>query len=555
MNDRAVVLAAALAAAVAFVGPPVPVVAAVVFLMLAALTRRPVPVVIAVAVLVGARAHQAVDALDRPLPGRLSGPAELVGDPQPGRFGTQVEVRMAGRRWLTDVARADEWVIRPLLTGDRVVLVAQPRPFRNVPRAWQLSRHLAGRLDVSAISRGPPAAPWFGLANGVHRLLAAGSVSFGPQRQALFMGLVLGDDRAQSDLERFRFRATGLGHLLAVSGQNVAFLMALATPLLGRCGTRTRWVLGAVVLVVFVLVTRAEASVLRAVGMAAVALTASSMGRVASGARILGVAVVGLLVLDPLLVHSTGFRLSVSATAGLLVGVRPLARRLPGPRWLVQPFATTLAAQIATAPLLIGLAGGVPAVATVANLFAVPAAGLVMMLGLSTGLVAGSLSAPVAVLVNWPSGVLVGWVDGVARIGSLVPLPMLGPDRLLVIGAAVLAARWVGRRLPRTGACVAVGMVVLALMPSSPPSGRYRPSPGVVVDVGTCGERWVSLQGAGAGADAVEVLEGLRDIGIVRAAVVLGAGGVRPVAAQVAEQLRADLRPAAPSGGPCTVTR
>ena len=56
----------------------------------------------------------------------------------------------------------------------------------------------------------------------MHRRLAAGVGSFDERARSLYLGLVVGDDRAQDDLARFRFQATGLGHLLAVSGQNVA---------------------------------------------------------------------------------------------------------------------------------------------------------------------------------------------------------------------------------------------------------------------------------------------------------------------------------------------
>jgi competence protein ComEC len=506
---------------------------------------------VALAVLVGARAHDALVALERPLPATVSGVAELVGDPTPGPFGTRVELRIHGRRWQADVDRGSAWLVDDLLTGDHLRVDGRPRPLPPQLATWQRSRHLAGRLRVRHAGPGPPSRPWYGAANTVHRLLAAGSTQFGPDRRSLFLGLVLGDDRDQSDLARYRFRATGLGHLLAVSGQNVAFLLALARPVLERCGLRTRWLVGAGVLVVFVLVTRAEASVLRAAAMAAVALTAAASGRVASGARVLGLAVVGLLLVDPMLVWSTGFRLSVCATVGLLVGVRPLARRLPGPRWLAEALATTLAAQVATAPLLMTLSGGVPAVATVANVLAVPAAGLVMMLGLSTGLVAGALTAPLATVVNWPTGVLVGWVAGVAAVASSAPLPLLGPGRMALIGASVAGFVVLRRWWPRTGRVLAVLVAAAALVPVAPAVGVHRAAPGVELLVGPCGDRWVRLEGT---RDAVGALSGLHALGVTDADVVVAAPVSRAAAATVAEQLRAVVRPPRASEGPCSVS-
>ena len=568
MTDHWVVGAAALAAVVAVLAPPVPVVAAVLFLALAAVTRRPEPVAVAVALVVGARAHDALAALDRPLPSTVDGVAQLVGDPRPGRYSTRVEVSIGGRRYLAEVPRDQEGQVDDLLTGDRVVLRARPRRLRSVPEGWRRSRHLAGRLAVGQVDRGPPPAPWYAVANGIHRRLATGSTSFGEQHQALFMGLVLGDDRRQTDLDRYRFRATGLGHLLAVSGQNVAFLMALARPLMERVGLRARWVLGLGVLVVFVLVTRAEASVLRAAAMAAVALTASGLGRVAPGARVLGLAVLALLLADPLLVHSTGFRLSVAATAGLLVGVRPLARRLPGPRALAEPLATTLAAQAATAPLLVGMAGGVPAVATVANLLAVPAAGLVMMLGLSSGLAAGFVRPPLDAVLQWPTRVLVAWVDGVARVGSGIPVPWLDPARIAVLAGAGLLVVLVRRHGSRSGVVAgtvaAVVLVTAALWPVRPGPGRFVAAAGVVVEVGGCGDRVVTLGGS---VGALVALDGLRSLGVWQAGLVRTGPAQRAAGREVADQLGAGLRVEertrgpggpVPAGGasdrPCTVS-
>ncbi|UDY35769.1 ComEC/Rec2 family competence protein [Dermatobacter hominis] len=561
MSDAALVATAVLVALCAVLGVAVPVPVLVAVVVLALVHRHPVEVALALALVAGGRSDASLRALEAPLPDRVEGTAQLVGDPEPGRFGTTVELRIGGRRWQAQVGRSDEWVLRPLLTGDHVVVAGRPSAFHGAPVGWQRSRHLAGRLVVTRISRGPPAAPWYRLANGVHRLVADGASSFEPSARSLYLGLVLGDDRAQGDLDRFRFQATGLGHLLAVSGQNVAFVLLLARPVMARCGLRTRWLVGLAVLALFVLLTRAEASVLRAAAMASVALLAATSGRLVSGARVLALAVVGLLLADPLLVTGLGFQLSVCATVGLLVGVRPLSERLPGPRWLADALACTIAAQLATAPLLLGLNGGVPSVATVTNVLAVPVAGAVMVLGLTVGVVAGGLVAPVASVLQWPSRLLVGWVEAVAATGSRSPLPLLGPTRLALLvgaGAALLLRR--GRRWP---VAVAVALVAVAVRPVPPPVGPTVVGPGVTV----CGAT-VVLDGA---VDVVDALEALQRAGVVRAEVVVGPPSESSV--HVAEQLDATLQaptgraggdrsdagsgrsagPAAASEAPCTV--
>ncbi|MBS1838282.1 MAG: ComEC/Rec2 family competence protein, partial [Actinobacteria bacterium] len=369
---------------------------------------------------------------------------------------------------------------------------------------------------------------------------------------ALYLGLVLGDDREQSDLDRFRFQATGLGHLLAVSGQNVAFLMLVARPLLERCSLRTRWALGLGVLALFVLVTRAEASVLRAAAMAAVSLVAAGAGRTVSAARILATAVIGLLLVDPLLVMGLGFQLSVCATIGMVVGVRPIAARLRGPRWLAETIAATVAAQLATAPLLVGLNGWIPSVATLVNVVAVPVAGAVMVLGMTVGLLAGSVIAPLSALLNTPTELLVRWIELAADVGSRTPLPLLGVDRLLCVAGAVCVLLGGARRRGRS-LLVAGLLLALALAPVSPQPGRSTVTRGVELFVDDCGHRLVTLAGR---IDVADVLTSLALHGVVAADVVSGPPGGATSA--VAEQLGAvrSTRVGTSVVGelPCTVT-
>src|SRR3546814_15095963 len=104
-------------------------------------------------------------------------------------------------------------------------------------------------------------------------------------------------------------------HLLAVSGQNVAFCLVLAGPLLRRLRLWLRLAATLAVIAMFGLMTRFEPSVLRASAMAALAATVITIGRPASRVRIIGLAAPGLLLVDPLLLHPAGFRLSLAACA------------------------------------------------------------------------------------------------------------------------------------------------------------------------------------------------------------------------------------------------
>ncbi len=153
------------------------------------------------------------------------------------------------------------------------------------------------------------------------------------------------------------FQASGLGHLLVVSGENVAMVLA---PIVGLASLLrlTRWPrfgLAVGTVVFFVVMTGAEPSVMRAGVMATIALVGVLIGRPRATGSVLAAAVLVLLVLDPWLVWSIGFQLSVTATAGMVALASPIGERLR--RFLPAPVAlaagTTLAAQLGVTPLLL----------------------------------------------------------------------------------------------------------------------------------------------------------------------------------------------------------
>jgi competence protein ComEC len=538
-QDRSAAAVAIAAVVVALVAPPLPLgpamwVAAG-LVLLAVVVRHPALAAVALLVAVGARSHEAIRALSIPPPRVVEGVAQLASDPQQRRYDVQVVLRLDGRRYVASVPLDAAAPVRDLLVGEHVGVRATVTELRDAPRGWVLSRHLAGRLQVQRVERGPPSPPWYTAANALRRNLVAGAGSFDEERRPLYLGMVIGDDRQQSELTEFRFRASGLSHLLAVSGQNVAFVVAVAAPLLSRLPRRARTTGTLLVLVLFALVTRADPSVLRASVMAGVAVLALASGRVAPSLRVLAMTVSLLLLADPLMVHSLGFQLSVSATAGLVLLTRPIGRVLPGPDWLTLPIAVTLAAQVATTPLMLALNGDLPAGATVANLLAGPAAGAIMVTGVTAGSLAGLLDDRLASLLLLPTRWAVAWVDGVATVVSRAPVGPLRPAHLATVAAAA-ATLWalrrnrrserepddrvVGRPEPavatstawaatsaatRVVAVVACAAVVVVVWPSAPPPGDEPLAEGAVLHVGRCGAHVVVLDGP---AQVMAVLEG-----------------------------------------------
>jgi competence protein ComEC len=190
---------------------------------------------------------------------------------------------------------------------------------------------------------------------------------------------------------------------------------------------KSRWRLIATIFLLgwFVVLTRAEPSVIRATAMAALSAYGVARGRDVPPMRILAIALGALLLIDPLIAWSVGFWMSSFATAGLIVLTPIISKFLPGPPWLSGALSTTLGAQLGVMPITLFVFGSAPIVAIATNLLAVPIAGAVMLVGLPMGLVVGMLSevslmSPVCGLLILPITFAVRWVWWVAVIGESV---------------------------------------------------------------------------------------------------------------------------------------
>jgi competence protein ComEC len=241
---------------------------------------------------------------------------------------------------------------------------------------------------------------------------------------------------------------------IALSGGNVAFTLALFGPLLRRLALGPRTVAAIGIVLLFATMTRFEPSVLRATALAVVALGSSFVGRPASSLRALTLAIIALLVIDPFLFHSVGFWLSCGASAGIAAFSAVIRGRLPGPAWLRDPFAVSLAAQVGVTPVLLLTFGTVPVLTPLTNLVAAPAAEAVGVYGMLASAVGGAVPA-LAPVLQQPSAILIAWITSVARLGAAVGFDLDRRGALLAlatgsaIAVAVISTRAPAARHPR----------------------------------------------------------------------------------------------------------
>lgn len=356
------------------------------------------------------------DAAAAPIVGPCDGIATLRSDPELFSAGTAVVLELHGRRYRVSAYGVAGRRLAMRLSGQSVHVSGTCGPLSGNFARIDRVKHIVGRMNVDEVSENYAEGTHFiRAANRMRGVITEGSQSMSRENRSLFLGLVIGDDRDQSKEMVQRFRESGLSHLCAVSGQNVAFLLLLIRPLTSRRHRVVSWGITIGVIAWFVVVTRGEPSITRAAVMAGMVATYALFGRHASSRIVLARTVTVLLLIDPMLAWSVGFALSVGATAGLAW----LSARSTQIFSSAHTIGSTFAAQVGTTPISLAVFGTVPVVSLVANPLAIPVAGIVMTIGLPLAVLAAVfpvLADPVGALLSLP----VSWVDGVARISSAI---------------------------------------------------------------------------------------------------------------------------------------
>jgi competence protein ComEC len=284
-----------------------------------------------------------------------------------------------------------------------------------------------------------------GYADRVHAWLA-GSAAPGlrGERRAVLEGIVLGEDQGLSDGLRDSFRASGLFHLLAVSGQNVVYVACGILGFAWLIGL-PRWVgeLGALAGIgSYVLAVGPQPSVIRAGIAGALGSLAWLAARQRDRWHFLLLGAFVLLAWNPYNLLDAGFQLSFAAVAAIFVAVPRASRFLEGypmPTSAREVIAVSLACGLATAPVLLLQFGRIPLYTVPANALAAPVVAPLLGLSLAAAIVA-PISTPAAGLIAWVNGWFAAYLAGCARLIAGLPGSSVSSARGLLALGAVAAA-------------------------------------------------------------------------------------------------------------------
>ena len=366
------------------------------------------------------------------------------------------------------------------------VRVAEPRPEQDGfdERAWLARQGIQVVLEASSWRevgrRGGLAGFGDALRDRIERAVTRGADG---THRGIVLGVVLGEDEGLPADVQDDFRAAGLYHLLAVSGQNVAFLAGgvYALGWLLRLSRRVRELSILATIAAYVLAVGWQPSVVRAGVAGALASLAWLAARPTDRWHFLALGAFVLMAWLPTSLLEPGFQLSFAAVAAIFVAVPRVRRRLDGypvPTVVADAVSVALACGAVTAPIVLFHFGEAPLYTVLANVVAFVAAPLVLGLGLLAAVVdpvSPGAAAGLAALAGWAAA----WLELVARIVADLPRAQVDTRTLaavVALGAATsLVVRWLRRAARPRGMLVPLALaavVVIAsaawLMPAAP---------------------------------------------------------------------------------------
>ncbi len=359
---------------------------------------------------------------------------------------------------------------------------------------------------------------------------------FYPDPEAsLLAGILLGDESGLTESWQRAFKVTGTSHIIAISGFNIAIIVAIFSALFGRLlGPRRGAIFVVIGVALYTIMVGAMASVVRSAIMGTLSILGQLLYRRQVGLNTLAFTAALMALISPFVLWDVGFQLSFFATLGLILFGGPLQEgaqrwleRLgvpaiflsPGAQFLSDSVLLTLAAQLTTLPIIAYHFQQISLIAFVANPFILPVQPAVMILG-GLSVILGWLLIGLGQVMAWIAWPFVAYTLRVVAWFSDFPYSMLYLDRVplwsLAVCYAVLAfyslgkarrqkvleviERWVPLWLVLTTLIVLPGAILLWRAALSLPDGRLHLT---FLDVGsadavlirTPSGRWVLING------------------------------------------------------------
>ncbi|AEV69108.1 DNA internalization-related competence protein ComEC/Rec2 [Acetivibrio clariflavus] len=257
------------------------------------------------------------------------------------------------------------------------------------------------------------------------RIVTVINKSLPPQQAGLLNGMLIGYKQDLSQEVEEAFSASGLSHIMAVSGSNVAFIILPLAYVFKKLKIRQKLanLLIIIILILFVLITGFEPSVLRAVIMAVVVLVGQIIRRDTEIFTSISFSALVLLFYNPGILFNIGFQLSFAATLSLVLFYKNLKEMLGFkflPPFILDVLAATISAQIGVLPITVFYFNTVSLVSIISNLLVVPIVEFITILGSLMALL-GQIHIVLSILIGYVNNVLLSFVLVVTKISAQLP--------------------------------------------------------------------------------------------------------------------------------------
>jgi len=371
--------------------------------------------------------------------------------------------------------------------GDQLNATGKLALPRDLPsfdrRAYFAQRHVYLELDTTGITVTSRATGLQALPTWLRtHYIAALDAALPAPHAAVLLGVVLGIRQGIPAELQQALIATGLVHLLVLSGLKVAIFARIVQGAL-RPVLRQFAMWPALCLIgLYALAGGATPAAIRAAAMGGLAIAASSLGRPSHVWTSLAITAAAMLAWRPELAWDVGFQLSFAGTAAIIVLTPSIERRLRLlPHFVREPFAVTCAAQVGTLPMMATDFHLVSPVGPIANALVLPILPAIVVAGLALGPL--SLFPDIAHLAAIPLAGLLAFVEQVAYLLARLPAaafpvvrfpPWAGLAYYAGLGAVIAAGHVKPKRraMAMAGAILAptaIAGIALGIWAAAPP--------------------------------------------------------------------------------------
>ncbi len=300
---------------------------------------------------------------------------------------------------------------------------------------------------------------------------------------SLLIGLLLGGNGTMPQELIDRFKATGLTHIVAISGYNITMLVTMMATLLFWLPLKWRFIPSVMIIVAFTVLTGASASAVRAALMGILGLMATQLGRIQTTRLTTMWAAFVMLAWNPkLLWYDGGFQLSFLALIGVLELprlIRPWLSAVPETLGIRESLCLTLSAQMFASAWIFYVFGQISLIAPLSNLLAPPLIPLATLLGLSSILLS-TLWFPLGQLTAMIAWLPLAWIVLVTNILGSLPFAAIQPgsfSTVWIVAYYTCLGGWILKSGLAQGESLPRFTIDTAVASSFPTTGRVSPLP------------------------------------------------------------------------------